>query len=410
MESHSLYELNEFIRRVMHLNFPDTLWVRAEIAQIKESRGQHYLTFIEKATDSEKIIAQMDAMIWGRTYTQLRRKLKGTLPNLLQDGVEVLVQVRVEFEERYGLKLMIEDIDPSYTIGKLELKRQQILEDLSKAKLLDKNNQLPLAPVLQRIAILSSNTAAGLQDYLDQLRYNPYGYYFQNVLFPIAVQGVRVETELLAQLKKIAKKKADFDAVVIIRGGGSKIDLGAFDSFDLGKAVAKFPIPVIVGIGHEIDETILDKVAHTSLKTPTAVADFLIRKALHFESWLVEYKSYIQRSVTNQIQSATLQLEQAKSLLQLSGQGQLKEQQLILSQLQKQLPIVSKNHLKYEQTKLSQLAKICQLLAPQTLLQKGYSQTYTNGTIVRSTQQVKEGMVLETRVTDGVIKSVVNGD
>jgi len=407
MESHSLHELNEFIRRVMHLNFPDTLWVRAEIAQIKESRGQRYLTFIEKATDSEKIIAQMDAMIWGRTSPQLRRQLKGTLPNLLQDGVEVLVQVRVEFEERYGLKLMIEDIDPSYTIGKLELKRQQILEDLSKAKLLDKNNQLPLAPVLQRIAILSSNTAAGLQDYLDQLRHNPYGYYFQNVLFPIAVQGVRVETELLAQLKKIAKKKEDFDAVVIIRGGGSKIDLGAFDSFELGKAVAKFPIPVIVGIGHEIDETILDKVAHTSLKTPTAVADFLIRKALHFESWLVEYKSYIQRSVTGYLQSATLQLEQAKSLLQLSAQGQLKEQQLVLSQLQKQLPIVSKNHLKYEQTQLNQLAKICQLLAPQTLLEKGYSQTYTNGTIVRSTQQVKEGMVLETRVSDGVIKSKV---
>lgn len=407
MESHSLYELNEFIRRVMHLNFPDTLWVRAEISQIKESRGQHYLTLIEKAADSERIIAQASAMIWGRTYTQLRKKLKGTLANLLQDGVEVLVQVQVEFEERYGLKLMIQDIDPSFTIGKLELKRQQILEDLSKAKLLDKNSQLPLTPVLQRIAILSSNSAAGLQDYLDQLQQNPYGYYFQNVLYPIAVQGVRVETELLSQLKKIAKKKDDFDAVVLIRGGGSKIDLGAFDSFELGKAVANFPLPVIVGIGHEIDETILDKVAHTSLKTPTAVADFLIRKALHFESWILEHKAYIHNAASSQLQAAQLQLEQAKNIVQLSGQGLLKEEQLILSQLQKQLPIVSKNHLKYEQTKLGQLKKIVQLLDPQTLLQKGYSQTYTKGKVITSTKQVKKGMELETRVADGTIRSKV---
>jgi len=407
MESHSLYELNEFIRRVMHLNFADTLWIRAEIAQIKESRGLHYLTLIEKATDSEKIIAQANAMIWGRTYTNLRKKLKKTLTHLLQDGVEVLVQVKVEFDERYGFTLMIEDIDPSYTIGKLELKRQQILADLSKANLLNRNNQLSLPPVVQRIAVLSSNSAAGLQDYLDQLKHNPYGYAFQNVLFPIAVQGVRVEKELLGQLKKIALKKAEFDAVVIIRGGGSKIDLGAFDSFELGKAIATFPLPIIVGIGHEVDETIVDQVAHTSLKTPTAVADFLIRKALHFESWIVEQKNYLQRVATNHIQTAKLQLDQAKNILRLSGYGQLKNQQLVLTQLQKQLPIVSQYHLKYEQTRLQQLAKICQLLHPQNLLEKGYSQTYTGGKIVSSTQQVEKGMELETRVADGVIRSTV---
>jgi len=355
MESHSLYELNEFIRRVMHLNFADTLWIRAEIAQIKESRGLHYLTLIEKATDSEKIIAQANAMIWGRTYTNLRKKLKKTLTHLLQDGVEVL----------------------------------------------------SLPPVVQRIAVLSSNSAAGLQDYLDQLKHNPYGYAFQNVLFPIAVQGVRVEKELLGQLKKIAFKKAEFDAVVIIRGGGSKIDLGAFDSFELGKAIATFPLPIIVGIGHEVDETIVDQVAHTSLKTPTAVADFLIRKALHFESWIVEQKNYLQRVATNHIQTAKLQLDQAKNILRLSGYGQLKNQQLVLTQLQKQLPIVSQYHLKYEQTRLQQLAKICQLLHPQNLLEKGYSQTYTGGKIVSSTQQVEKGMELETRVADGVIRSTV---
>lgn len=405
MESHSLYELNEFIRRVMHLNFADALWIRAEIAQIKASRGQYYLTLIEKDSDSEKIIAQADAMIWGRTYNKLRKKLKGTLAHLLQDGVAVLVQVQVEFDERYGLTLMIEDIDPSYTIGQLELKRQQILADLAKANLLTVNKQLRLPPVIQRIAVLSSNNAAGLQDYLDQLQQNPYGYVFQNTLFPIAVQGERVEVELLGQLKKIALRSKEFDAVVIIRGGGSKIDLGGFDSFNLGKAVATFPLPVLIGIGHEIDETILDQVAHTSLKTPTAVADFLIRKALHIASWVIEQKTYLQRAATNQLQRATLQIEQTKNILRLSGYGQLKNEQLILAQLQKQLPIVSHYYLKQEQTRLQQLAKIWELLHPQTLLQKGYSQTYADGVIVSSIQQVEKGTTLETRVADGVIRS-----
>ena len=407
MESYSLFELNEFTRRIFALNFPDALWVRAEVAQLKESRGQHYLTLIQKAEASEKIIAQVDAMIWNKTYWVLRRKLKNILPNLLQEGVELLLEVKVEFDERYGLKLMIVDIDPSYTIGKLELKRQEILQKLAKANLLDRNTQLVLPPVVQRIAVLSSNSAAGLEDYIAQLQNNPYGYQFKNVLFSIAVQGVRVEAELLAQLKKIALKKEQFDAVVLIRGGGSKIDLGAFDSFALGKAIATFPLPVLVGIGHEIDETILDKVAHSSLKTPTAVADFLIRRALHFESMILEYKSYLHTASLMKVQEEEVEVLQLKKLLLLSAKGQVKEQSIVVNQLTRQLPIVAKNHFQYEQTRLNQLAKICHLLSPTTLLQRGYSQTFSEGKIITSSQQVKEGMILDTQVLDGFIKSKV---
>ncbi len=407
MESYSLYDLNEYIRQVMHLNFPDTLWVKAEVAQIKESRGQYYLTLIQKSEDSEKIIAQIDAMIWGQTYWLLRKRLKNTLSELLQEGLELLLNVRIDFNERYGLKLIIEDVDPTYTIGKLEIKRQQILEDLLKANLLNKNNQLNLPPVVQRLAVLSSNTAAGLQDYLAQLKNNSYGYSFRNILFPIAVQGIHVEKELLAQLKKIAARKGEFDAVVIIRGGGSKIDLGGFDSFDLGKAIAKFSLPVIVGIGHEIDETILDRVAHTSLKTPTAVAEFLIRKALHFESWLLENKAYLQNTAAMQLQEEVATLQQMKRLLVMATQGQLKEEQFALNQLTKHLPIVVKHHLKYEQTKLTQLNKICTLLAPTAIMKRGYTQTYTNGKMLISSKKIKEGTILETQFIDGSIKSKV---
>ena len=407
MESYALYELNEFIRRAMHLNFPDTIWVRAEVAQIKESRGQHYLTLIQKSTETDQIIAQIDAMIWGRTYRRLQRKLKNVLRDLLQDGVNLLLEVKVEFNERYGLKLMIEDIDPSYTIGQLAIKRQQTLMDLLKANLLNINKQLVLPPVVQRIAVLSSSTAAGLQDYLEQLNNNPYNYTFKNVLFPVAVQGAFVEKELQAQFKKIALRKEEFDAVVLVRGGGSKIDLGAFDSFELAKTVAKFPLPVFVGIGHEVDETILDKVAHTSLKTPTAVADFLIRKALHFESWIIEHKNYLANASNLLIQESKVQLEQAKRLLHLSTQGQLKEQALVLQQLTKQLPIVVRNNFKYEQTKLAQLEKIAHLLTPKTLMSRGYTQTTFKGKTLSSIQEIKEGMILETHFVDGSIKSKV---
>ena len=407
MESIALYELNEYIKRVVNLNFPDTLWVKAEIAQIKESRGQHYMTLIQKSADSEKIIAQIDAMIWGNTYWLLRKRLKNTLAEILQEGLEVLLQVRVEFNERYGLKLIVEDVDPSYTIGKLALKRQKVLQDLLKANLLNRNNQLPLPPVIQRIAVLSSKTAAGLQDYLEQLNNNPYGYHFVNTLFPIAVQGIRVEAELLAQLQRIQKKKDQFDAVVIIRGGGSKIDLGGFDTYELGKAIALCPIPVMVGIGHEIDETILDKVAHTSLKTPTAVADFIIRKALHFESWIVEYKSYLQQTTNGLLQESGTAIDQIKRQLLLATQGQIKEQLLIVQQLTRQLPIVVKNNFHLEKTKVNQLEKICQLLAPAAVLKRGYSQTFLNDKILTSAQAVQEGMILETQLLDGRIKSKV---
>ena len=407
MDSYTLYDLNEYIRQVMHLNFPDTLWVKAEVAQIKESRGQYYLTLIQKSEDSEKTIAQIDAMIWGQTYWLLRKRLKNTLSELLQEGLELLLNVRIDFNERYGLKLIIEDVDPTYTIGKLEIKRQQILEDLLKANLLNKNNQLDLPPVVQRLAVLSSNTAAGLQDYLAQLKNNAYGYSFRNILFPIAVQGINVEKELLAQLKKIASRKGEFDAVVIIRGGGSKIDLGGFDSFDLGKAVAKFPLPVIIGIGHEIDKTILDRVAHTSLKTPTAVAEFLIRKALHFESWLLENKAYLQNTATMQLQEEAATLQQIKRLLVLATQAQIKEEKFALNQVIKHLPIVVKHHLKFEQTKLTQLNKICELLAPTAIMKRGYTQTFTNGKMLVSAKNIKEGTILETQFIDGPIKSKV---
>ena len=223
--SYSLFELNEYIRRVFALNFQDAIWIRCEIAQINASRGHHYLNLIEKSAEGEHIIAQSSAVLWASKYRQLRRQHKKLLSELLQNGVAVLLQVKIDYDERYGLKLLIEDIDPSYTMGQMELKRQQILETLQQENLLGVNSQIPLPTAIQRVAIISSETAAGLQDYLNQIATNSYGYQLSNQLFPAAMQGANVEKEVLRQLKKIAFLKDNYDAVIIIRGGGSKLDL-----------------------------------------------------------------------------------------------------------------------------------------------------------------------------------------
>jgi len=397
--SYSLFELNEYIRQVFALNFQDAVWIRCEIAQINASRGHHYLNLIEKSAEGAHIIAQSAAVLWASKHRQLRRQHKKLLRELLQNGVAVLLQV---------LKLLIEDIDPSYTMGQMELKRQQILETLRQENLLEVNSQIPLPTVVQRIAIISSETAAGLQDYLNQIATNSYGYQFSNQLFPAAMQGANVEKEVLRQLKKIAFLKDNYDVVIMIRGGGSKLDLAGFDNLALGRAVANFPLPVLVGIGHEIDETILDRVAHTSLKTPTAVADFLINRLLHFESTILEYKNYIFNAATYQIQAERNQLMYAQKMIQFQGNTQLKEAKVSLNQLAQRLPLATKNSLALAKNDLTQLAKITQLLAPETALKRGFSITTAKGKVVTKKSQVKKGMILTTQLLNDQIKSTVN--
>lgn len=408
MQSYSLFELNEFIRRIFALNFQEAIWIRCEIAQINSSRGHYYLNLIEKSVEKDTIIAQSSAVIWASKYRQLRRTHKKLLDGLLQNGTAVLLQVKVDYDERYGFKLLVEDVDPSYTMGQMELKRQEILTTLIKENLLDINRQIPLPPVIQRIAIISSETAAGLQDYLNQMATNGYGYQVNNQLFPAAMQGESVEKEILRQLKKIALLKENYDAVIIIRGGGSKLDLAAFDNLALGRAVAKFPLPILVGIGHEIDETILDKVAHLSLKTPTAVADFLINRLLHFESTILEYKNYIRNAANYVLQEEKGQLSYVQKMMQLQTGTKIQSAKTEIDQLQQRLPIAAKNNLAFAKNSLAQLEKICQLLAPETALKRGFSITTANGKVVTKKSQVKKGDILVTQLLRTQIKSTVN--
>ena len=407
MEQHTLFELNEYIRQVLALNLPDALWVSCELSQVSRSKGHYYLSLVEKSDAKEEIRARAEGIIWRRQYLRLQRKIGSELPKLLQAGTQVLLQVRVDFHERYGYKLLIEDIDLSYTLGQMELQRRETLARLQAEQLLGRNKKVPLAAVPQRLAIISAEQAAGLQDFLRQLEQNEYGYAFQARLFPAAMQGERTGPEIIQQLQAIAQAKRPYDTIVIIRGGGARLDLATFDDFELCKAVAACPLPVLVGIGHEVDDVLLDQVAHTALKTPTAVAEFLIGRAMQFEAGLLQAGQRASQLAQQQIKRAELRLERLSQQLQLLPRQHLRRETERLNGLQQQLPPVLRLRLRQEKERLRQFEQLLQLLRPEATLARGYSLTLKDGKIISSRAQVQAGEQITTRFKDGDLNSEV---
>ncbi|MCR9099635.1 MAG: exodeoxyribonuclease VII large subunit [bacterium] len=407
MEKHTLYELNEYIRRIIALNLPAPVWVSCEIYQLNVSRGHRYLSLVQKAEGQDQIIAQSDAVLWQRQYRKLERKLGASLSQILREGTAVLLQVSIDFSERYGLKLVVEDIDLAYTMGQLEQQRRATFERLKAEQLLSKNRNQKLPLVPQRLAVISSPTAAGLEDLMRQLEQNEYGYQFQARVFAAAMQGQNAPSEVAAQIRNIQSLTRPYDAIIIARGGGARLDLAAFDDYELCVAVAECPIPVLTGIGHEIDEVLLDLVAHTALKTPTAVAEWLIDRAARFESQLVEAGYAISKLVQQQFSQQKLQLERwAQQLKYLSGQKLQQEYQHV-DRLRQLVPPTVRQHLKLEQQQLRQFEQLLQLLSPEATLRRGYTLTTLNGQPVTNARSAKKGNILTTRFKDGSVKSKV---
>ncbi|HOY18705.1 MAG TPA: exodeoxyribonuclease VII large subunit [Haliscomenobacter sp.] len=408
MTTISLFGLQTFLRQVVALNFPEALWVRCEIAQLNKSRGHVYLDLVEKDEAENEPIAQASAAIWQNTLKRLQSKLGATNLNpLLQAGVEVLLRVKVEYHERYGLKLVVEDIDPSYTLGKLEQRRRQLYEQLLAQGLMGKNAQIPLRPVLQRIAVISSETAAGYQDFLQHLGENVYGYAFKTTFFAAAVQGVQVEAEVLKQLRVVQRQASRFDAVALIRGGGAKLDLAGFDSLALCQAIADFPLPIFTGIGHDVDETLVDLVAHRALKTPTAVADFLIQHNLNFEGQLAELSQYLRYAASENLHEAQLQLLSNVQSLQSAPSLLLARQKDQLQRIAAELPLTLRYQQREQWQKIEQMEQICQLLSIEGTLQRGFSITLREGKPLSSANLIQPGDVLDTQFKDGTVRSKV---
>lgn len=405
--THTLLELNQFLKRVVAANLPDTVWVTCEIMQIGSSRGHSYIDLIEKDGITQQIVAQSQAVMWAGTYYRLKKKIGANFKNLLQSGIQVRVEVRVDFSERYGLKLVIENIDPTYTLGQMEMQRQATIEALKKAKLFNKNNQLTLSNVPQRIAVISSKNAAGLQDFLQELTSNQYGYTIDYQLFDAAMQGQFVEKEVIKALKEIKARKQHFDAVILIRGGGSKLDLSGFDGLKLCKTLANFPLPILTGIGHEIDESIADLVAHTSLKTPTAVATFLVERLLNFELEINTLQQIITKQTQQLLTNNQQQLEQLEQHLKYMTKSQLFNAERMIDFIEKEIPKTVKSRLRSAENQLELLEKTVQLLSPETALKRGFTMTTKNGVIIKSKTLLKENDIIETHFADGKTVSKV---
>jgi exodeoxyribonuclease VII large subunit len=346
----TLFELNQWIKDALDSAIPDTVWVVAEISELKENRNGHcYLELVEK--EGNEITARARATIWSYTFRILKPYFETTTGQFFTFGLKVLVQVSVEYHPAYGLSLNIKDIDPAYTIGDMALQRKEIIERLQNEGVFEMNKELELPLVPQKIAVISSKTAAGYQDFMNQLENNPMGIKFYTHLFEAYMQGADAVPTIISALDRIFEYEEFFDAVAIIRGGGATADLSSFDSYDLAFHVTQFPLPVVTGIGHEKDDTIIDLVAHTRMKTPTAVAEFFISGAERFYERLTGLEEEVVQLVRETVDSKKEQLEDfAENLYRFVGAFiNIKNRQLVKTgnNLQQQVNRFSFNK-KYE--------------------------------------------------------------
>lgn len=402
MESHSLFEVNEYVKRVLALNFPEPIWINCEISQIKEVRGNYYLELVEQ-NENEEVIAQASAVIWYKSFLFLKAKLGDLLPSILALGTHIKLKARIEFSERYGYKINIEDVDPTYTIGKLEMNRLKLIERLKNEGLWQVNKSLNLPTIIQRVAVISSSNAAGYIDFVQQLKGNSFGYQYEISLFEAAMQGQNTERETCAALESIFSRKLEFDAIFIIRGGGSKIDLSYFDNFNIASKIAKSPLCVIAGIGHEIDLSVTDMVSKLSLKTPTACASMIIDHMLQYESLVIEYQAKIEVIANLTIERQSSILDYALEVIKSKPNEIFINLNLQFEKIQSDI----KTHLDYifklEGIKCDHIVELIASHDPISVLKKGFSLIRQNGKVVSKKTKLTTGASLEIEFQDGKV-------
>lgn len=381
----SLYALNALVHEAVSNALPDEYWVEAELAECRERNGHCYMELVEKDERSNSPIAKASAKCWRQTWTLLHATFLRATGQPLHAGMKVLLRVYPQFHEAYGFSWIVSDIDPTYTIGDLARRRQEIIKTLKAQGVFDLQRELRLSPFAQRIAVISAESAAGYGDFCRQLLDNEYNLQFHTELFPAIMQGERVEQSVIQALNLINNRIDDFDAVVIIRGGGATSDMSGFDTLPLAENVANFPLPIITGIGHDRDECVLDMVSHTRVKTPTAAATLLITHLCNTLQQVADAENVIAHYAQDRLQRHRLQLEHITTLLPHLAQRLMTEAHHSLERIQLKLE-------GYD---------------PQLLLQRGYSITLHSGQIVKSPQDVKSGDEIETRLKQGTIKSII---
>lgn len=407
-ETFSLYELNSRLRGVLSECFDGHYWIRAEMSDVRVNQNGHcYLEFIEKDKSGKNLIAKARAMIWANTFHLLKAYFENETKQSFTSGLKVLVMVSVEFHELYGYSLVVHDIDPSYTLGDQAINRAAILRQLEEEGILTLNKELEIAALPNRIAIISSPTAAGYEDFCNQLSSNAQGFAFYTKLFPAIMQGDRAEESIIGALERIYEYTDQFDAIAIIRGGGATSDLSCFDSYLLAANCAQFPLPIITGIGHERDETVLDVVAHTRAKTPTAVAEFFIGQAQYAADVLYTLEHNIVSLTSQHIQDEMVRISSFETRIGYIVKNWQKEQTYRLQQIVVNLKKTVEQRMKDNMSKLDIYTKHLNLLSPDNILKKGYSLTLLNNRIVRSAKELTKGLEIKSLFHDGEVDSTI---
>lgn len=401
----SLYELNNLVRGVIANTFSQSFWIRAEMSDVRVAQNGHcYLEFIEKDSKNRNIIAKARGSIWANVFRLLKAYFESETGQAFSSGLKVLVQVSVEFHELYGYSLNVHNIDPTYTLGDQARNRALILKQLEEEGVLTLNKELELPTITNRIAVISSPTAAGYEDFCNQLENNPDGFVFYTHLFPAIMQGERTEESIISALDRVYEHADKFDTVIIIRGGGATSELSSFDSYLLAANCAQFPLPVITGIGHERDDTVLDIVAHTRAKTPTAVAEFLIKRIQSAAINMYELQEAIITSTNRKITEESVSLNTFATHFSYLTKDYTKDQLNKISVFTERLKSLTKKVIVDEKHRLTNQEQFLKLISPENILKKGYTLTLKGNTIVKRANQAKKGDKLVNRFYDGEIK------
>ncbi len=402
MSALTLHQLQLSIKSALAEKFPLSVWITAEIADLKVNYSGHcYIELVEKREGDSLHTAQARAVIWRSSYAALSAHFRSQTGQEMGAGLKVLVKVLVSYHELYGLSLQITDIDPSYTLGDAERQRQATIAQLQKDGVWDMNRTQPMPRLLQRIAIVSSANAAGYQDFCAELHRS--GYHFSLTLFDAFMQGNGAEESIVAALEGVAESNEEFDAVVIIRGGGSVSDLHCFNSYRICSHVAQFPLPIIAGIGHDKDVSVVDMVAALSLKTPTAVATMLTERMAQHEAWLEAAAQSLVDMASAITREHYVALEAYATELRTRSLQTIENQRKIVDKLPETLSEHSLQFVEQQRTRLESLSSNVELHSPTHLLRLGYAVARMGGTALRSTSQCTEGAMIEIELSDGEI-------
>ena len=433
----TLRQLNLMVRDAIIDALPEEYWVEAELSECREHGGHCYMELIEKDERSNTPVARASAKCWRQTWLMVKPYFERTTGQPLRAGMKVLLRVYAQFHEAYGFSWIVSDIDPTYTLGDMARRRQEIIRQLKAEGIFDLQRELQLPLFCQRIAVISSQTAAGYGDFCNQLADNAYDFHFETRLFPAIMQGEQVEQSIIAALNAIYTTTPDgspagaFDCVVIIRGGGGTADLSGFDTLALAENVAQFPLPIITGIGHDRDESILDMVSHTRVKTPTAAATLLTdhlkavldalndaqdrlahsaqQRLLRYHTSLVTLSEAIPRLFPAVKARQTARLDNFEQRIRASIQQRTVLALTDCHQQEQRLQTALQGRLTTEHHRMEMMEEKVRSLDPTLLLKRGYSITLFNGKAVRNPQELRPGDEIETRLEMGTIKSTVKG-